>query len=463
VLVVFAISGFASLALEIVWFRVLVMFVGATSHAFTLMLATVLAGIALGSYLVTPFLRRRFDWFQILAAVQIAAALVALQSFDALRRPPRAPGWLQPLLDSPSLAHLAPVALSSVAAILPTAILFGVAFPIGLHIWSGSEDDAGRTGERVGLFYSLNVCGGIAGSLAAGFFLLPVLSSRGALIALSALFLGSGLLLQAGIARRRPLAAGAAVLAAGVFVMWAAEVPSPTAFPRYTAGRPMLFHDEGVQTTVTVFGGRATGDRVMYIDSHHQANDSPAMVFIHRRIGLLPAVLHPQPRRALVVGLGGGATAGALSLYPGIRVDVVELSQGVIGGAAHFAHVNFNVLERPNVTMRVDDGRNHLLRTREPYDVITADAIIPTNAGANNLYSAEYFRLVRSALAPGGLALHWNGASGAVEQGLILRAFLEAFPGDDPVGRWPVDGGVDRTAQPLAQPRGRPAGRPGNA
>ena len=152
------------------------------------------------------------------------------------------------------------------------------------------------------------------------------------------------------------------------------------------------------------------------------------MVFIHARIGLLPALLHPQPKRALVVGLGGGATAGALSQYPGIQVDVVELSRGVVRGAEQFAHVNFDVLHRPNVTIRVDDGRNYLLRARGQYDVITADAIIPTNSGANNLYSAEYFTLVNDALAPGGIALHWNGAGDATEYGLILRAFVKAFP-----------------------------------
>jgi hypothetical protein len=56
------------------------------------------------------------------------------------------------------------------------------------------------------------------------------------------------------------------------------------------------------------------------------------------------------------------------------------------------------------------------------------DAIVPTNAGANNLYSAEYFELVHDALAPGGIALHWNGGGNATEYVLILRAFVKAFP-----------------------------------
>ena len=192
---------------------------------------------------------------------------------------------------------------------------------------------------------------------------------------------------------------------------------------------PTLWHEEGAQTTVVVTGHEMpVHGRVLYLNGRHQANDTAAMVFIHRRIGLLPAVLHAHPRQALVVGLGGGATAGGLSQFPGLDVDVVELSGEVVPGAAFFSHVNFDVLNRSNVTTRVDDGRNHLLRTTTRYDIITADAILPHHAGSNNLNSVEYFRLVRDRLAPDGVALHWNCGTTGAEYQMILRAFVEAFP-----------------------------------
>jgi len=138
--------------------------------------------------------------------------------------------------------------------------------------------------------------------------------------------------------------------------------------------------------------------------------------------------VHPRPRKVLVIGLGGGVTAGAAALDPSAQVDVVELSRSVIGGASWFAHVNGDVLNRPNVRMHVDDGRNVLLLTGERYDVVTADIIQPHHAGAGSLYSVEYFRLAREVLAEGGIMVQWIGLRSEQHYKLILRTFLSVFP-----------------------------------
>jgi spermidine synthase len=106
----------------------------------------------------------------------------------------------------------------------------------------------------------------------------------------------------------------------------------------------------------------------------------------------------------------------------------VELSDGVRRAAAQFAHVNYDVLRRPNVTVRIDDGRNFLSLTDRRFDVITADIIQPEHAGAGMVYSREYFSLVRDALDDDGVALQWIGHRPAVEYSLIMRTFLAAFP-----------------------------------
>jgi len=109
-------------------------------------------------------------------------------------------------------------------------------------------------------------------------------------------------------------------------------------------------------------------------------------------------------------------------------VDCVELSSSVVHAAKLFSHVNHNVLEQPNLRLRVDDGRNHLMLTDTKYDVITADVIMPHHAGAGNLYSTGYYRLCLQALAPGGLMCQWIWQNSRFQYQLMLRSFLRVFP-----------------------------------
>ncbi len=319
-------------------------------------------------------------------------------------------------------------------AILPATLLMGVSFPIGLRLWARvdrpGEGPAGQhVAQDVGLVYAANVCGAIAGALLGGFALLPHLGSRFSLILCAALYVVcAALLAWASPHRRRAL--GTTAAGAVLFAAVAATVPDPflaTLERRHGPEDRLFWREEGVQTTVSVHL-QPFGRHVLFLDGLHQANDSPEMLLTHRQIGHLPMVLHPNPRRVLVIGLGGGATPGAVSQHPGATVDVVELSDSVRKGAAFFAHVNYRVLEQPHVRVRVDDGRNFLLTTREKYDVITADIIQPIHAGAGLLYSVEYFRLARRALADNGLMLQWVGHRTDTQYRLIVRSFMRAFP-----------------------------------
>jgi spermidine synthase len=257
---------------------------------------------------------------------------------------------------------------------------------------------------------------------------LPVLGSRRALIALGAVYLVTFFLLAREIARpwRRRVALVAAPL---LFLLVAKDVPElidVVSGRRYPAGERLFWRKEGAQTTAAV-RVRPLGGRLLYLNGLHQASDAADVVHLHRLIGHLPMALHPDPRRVIVIGLGGGATPGAVSQHDA-GIDLIELSPSVVEAASWFSHVNYDVTARPNVRIRVDDGRNFLMSAREPYDVLTADLIQPEHAGAGNLYSREYFELVRGALTPGGLALQWIGHRSDIEYKLILRTFLDVFP-----------------------------------
>jgi spermidine synthase len=430
--VVVAVSGFAALGLEVVWFRLLLQFVAATTLAFTAMLTTVLGGIAIGGLIAAALLRspgelasgsgpveRRAprDPLAALGVVQLLTGVAAVGSMTFLLWSVEQ-GWKTMGLWQAVLI-----------AILPTSICMGIGFPLALG--AAGRAAAAERGEGVargvGTLYALNVAGAIAGSIAAGFLLLPSLGSVRALILLAALFGASGVWLLAS----RPTKRRGALIVAGVvlFVLVARDMPDPFRVAidrRYGDRLHELWRHDGAQTAVSVRGSQFT--RVLYLDGLHQANDQPEMVKLHAAIGHLPMVLHGDPREVLVIGMGGGATPGAVSQYPQARIDVVELAEGVRRAASFFTHINFDLLTRPNVHVRVDDGRNYLSMSGRRYDVITADIIQPGHAGAGHVYSREYFTLARHALTDNGIMLQWVGHRPRLEYTLIMRTFLDVFP-----------------------------------
>ncbi len=439
----FGISGCLSLAYEVVWSRVLAMFFNSSVYAFTVMLCTVLFGIALGSYALNPFMRRRWNWVLVFAILELAVALTAVLSIITLSDMYSLTAVLQ---DTPGIRRVlsTPIrfmAFVSFVAIFPPMFLLGMTFPVAARIYAADAADAGR---RIGAIYSANVFGAIFGSVIAGFLLIPHLGSQHSLALLAAgnLLVGLALLWAArGVAPRvRALVALVPLVLLGVVVLRA-----PDMYANIFAGReqflrerpfvaedsfcagPTVWYEESLENTVSVV--RTPSDvYCLFTNSRGQTNTDPGLVRYHRLIGHFGMLLHPNPRDVLVVGLGGGATPGAASQWEDARVDVVELSDGVVHAAPYFADASYDVVNQPNVHLRVDDGRNYLLLTNKRYDVVTADIIRPNDAGAANLYSADYYRLVRHVLKDDGLMVQWLAPFSDYQYKLLMRTFLDVFP-----------------------------------
>lgn len=411
---VVAASGAGAMALEILWFRALLQFVPATTYAFTTMLAVVLVGLAAGGVYASRLLRTPRHWTAWLVGVHFATAVFAIASLTVLAYAFDR-GWIS---GGPVLA--------SVLAMLPATICMGASLPVALHVAAmGAGGSAAGVAARVGRLYSLNVAGAVVGAVVTGFWLVPALGVRLSLVASASLFGGIAWLLAGAGARatRGPLAA-----ASVGFVAVAALLPDPLdlAFARrHGSDRPPLWRDEGPQATVSVHGDEAS--RGLFIDGLTQASDRPATVRVHRTIGHLAMLLHPNPADALIIGLGGGATAGAASRH-GARLSIVELNEGVRRAAPWFSHISYDVLRQPGTRTIVDDARSFLATSDERFDVVTADIIQPTHAGAGGLYSREYFSRVRARLKPGGLVLQWVGLREETAYKLIARTFQSVFP-----------------------------------
>ena len=408
-------SGAAAMALEVLWFRALLQFFPATTYAFTTMLAVVLVGIAGGGLAASWWLNAGRDWRRWLPASSYATAVFVATSLAVLART-FASGWLP---GGPVVA--------SVIAMLPAALAMGAGLPVALKVGAAEAADvrAADVAGRVGRLYALNVSGGVAGALLAGFVLVPWLGVRSSLAIVTGVF-GLCALLAAHLGGHptpgRTVPAGLALLALAL------AIPDPldaASAERHGADRAPLWRDEGPQATVSVHGSDRL--RMLFIDGLPQASDAAETVAVHRTIGHLAMVLHPNPVDALVIGLGGGATAGAVSRH-GARISIVELNDGVRRAAPWFRHINYDVLQQSSTHLVVDDARSFLATTDQRFDVITADIIQPTHAGAGNLYSREYFSRVRARLKPGGLVLQWVGLREESAYDLIARTFQSVFP-----------------------------------
>ena len=150
--------------------------------------------------------------------------------------------------------YLAPLVVSSMIAMLPTTILLGLAFPIGLTLWAGDEPGE-ETSRRVGIFYSVNVFGAILGSVVAGFILLPLLGSRVSLIVVSALATASAILLVVAMRQANPPRAITIAVMAPMLFLMAARVavdPFDVANERFHRNERQVWRQEGAQATVAV-------------------------------------------------------------------------------------------------------------------------------------------------------------------------------------------------------------------
>ncbi len=428
-LIAYGLSGLCSFAYEVVWTRMLALVLDTSIYAFVTMLSMVLVGIAVGSAAVSPFVRRRWNWPLIFAGIQVLIAAGALWAIWAVANLAEA---RELMAETPGLRRLvaSPVRLNFFVAaltILPSTLLIGATFPIAARIYTAGLD---RSSERLGEIYSVNVFGAIFGSALGGFVLLPLLGTQRSLLVLSLASLGIAAALA--LSAERPARPARLTLAAATFaafaMLWVSKPDLYQAlFRARFAEADVLWFREGLETTVSVV--RADdGIRTLYTNSRGQANDEGGLVNYHRRIAHVPLLVRPDIREVLIVGLGGGHSAGSILQHPGTQVQVVELSEAVIDGARHFANINYNVVEDTNLHVKIGDGRNHLLTTDRRYDMITSDTVQPWDAGSTNLYSAEYYRLVLNALTPNGVMAQWIAPQDDYQYKTMLRTFLSVFP-----------------------------------
>jgi spermidine synthase len=297
---------------------------------------------------------------------------------------------------------------------LPPAMLAGQVFPRLLRQF----DDAHDNSRTVGALCTANVVGCVAGALVTGFALIPAFGAERTLSWLALVTVAGWLTLVVRGARTGPvLLPGALGLILLVILPRWNQLQLTGGYGVYLS--PQLARD----ATVAFFREDFSSGFVTVTE--HSARDRAALVKTLRQngkfdaddagemkaqiaFGLVAGLHAPQLKHALVIGCGSGQTASVIARLGFDHVDIAELSPAHLEAArAQFGHINAGVLDRPGVTVHLEDGRNHLLRTATRYDVIQIELTSVWFAGATNLYSREFYALARRRLAPGGVLVQW--------------------------------------------------------
>lgn len=418
---VFAVSGFAAMAYEVIWSRVLVMYLYNSTYAFSTMLAVFLLGIAVGDAILMRYydrIRQPIFW---LGTVQIAIAIsvvVAAQTFGGMAE-------IGTENQGSFFGAIGLMALRSGSILFPTALLLGMTFPLVARVVCGEFESVGRD---LGNIYGANTLGGVFGSLAGGFVLIPLFGLRGTLIFLIVVnaTLAATCWWVATRGLTRGILATAAVLIAGAPVY----LISPTLFfdALERDGLRLLFYLEGVTDTTGVWQGKDGSRIVTYGDMRGTAGTGSN--YVNRVQGHMAHLLHPDPKVSLQIGFGVGNTLASAALHPEVNVlQCAELSPHVHETAPYF-WTNDNVLKDPKVEIVVEDGRNYLLRTDTMFDVITLEPPDIFTASVINLYTEEFYRLAYDHLTEDGVLSQWIPASQVSQENLkrLTRSMQNVFP-----------------------------------
>ena len=416
------VAGFVFFVAEMVWFRMSAPILGGTTYSFGLVLAWALVGIGAGA-IVYQKIKPTSLTAQLLVVTFLLEGLTLLVPFaigdDLALWAHRSRLWAGDDFFRLCLGW----SLVSAVLVLPPALVAGFHIPV-----LGALRGAGLGGvaRDVGALSLANTVGALSGSLAGGFGLMPWLGALGVWKGCAILAAGMGLLIFASDKTGRGKAWTWAAPLLGANLLLVAVPVGPTAVWRHSgvgagrssidtsipndvkksvyAHRRSVSHEfEGVESPIGVLREGLS----LLISGKSDGNAwKDAMTTV--MLGLTGAMIHPEPKRAFVVGLGAGQTAGWLAEVPTVeRVDVVELEPEVERFAEMAKVSNFDVLNHPKVNLITDDGRVTLMAAQTKYDLIVSEPSNPYRTGVASFFTHEFYEQVENQLQPGGYFSQW--------------------------------------------------------
>jgi spermidine synthase len=425
-----AVVGALGLGLEVLWIRMFAQVLHNSVYSFTAVTIAFLLAITLGAAIAARVVDRA-GGARVAATALLVAGTATVAGYWLFVR---VTGGLDYVGMTSGLAEyvMRIVGLALLTA-GPAALAGAAVLPA---LWHAADASQKKPALVLGRLSAANAAGGAVGALVAAFVVVPALGVRGGFLLVAVAFVLLAYAVRPVGMRWHGLAAAAVLL--GIVVADPLRAPSTHLRDASESLRATLEGPSGIVTVVD-----AKDDVQLRLDTYYTLGGTGSAAN-ERRQGLVPLLLHPNPRRVAFVGLATGITA---SVAPALGVPdttVIELVPEVVDAArTHFASANEGLLERSDVHLVVDDGRRHLARTDRRYDVVVSDLFIPWHAGTGSLYAREMYETVAARLEPDGLFCQWLPLYQLTREefDVIAHTFLDVFPA---ASLWRADFYADR-------------------
>lgn len=145
--------------------------------------------------------------------------------------------------------------------------------------------------------------------------------------------------------------------------------------------------------------------RILVLDGDLQSAEVDEQLY-HEMLVQPPMVLHPNPRRILIIGAGEGASVREALKHRTVEtVTVVDFDESIIKlSKDHLQSWHRGSFEDPRVKLIISDGREFVENNANKYDVVIIDVLDSKIEGpARALYTKQFFQLLKTRLAPGAL------------------------------------------------------------
>lgn len=425
------VSGFSSLAAEVLWFRMFSMILDSSVQSFGIVLSIFIGGFALGNLIfarVSTRSKQPLVWMGVLLISSATLLAFMIPQLDRL------PFLYYKIIRNYSNDWLGTVFIRygvSIVLLLPLTFLMGGVFPIAIRVFA---NHIRFVGGSVGTLYSWNTVGGIFGSILAGILFIPMFGTRMGFIIITLIMgtIGYGIFYLATKGKIQALRIlPATIFLIAAFITFISGPWKPERMIIWWGGQQkrsdILFYQEGLEGNVAIV--RHDNAHCLFVGKKLVAADD---LDTQRHLGLLshiPLLLHPQPEKVLVIGLATGITLNSALRHHVENAECVEINPVMRKVAGYFKDANQNVLRNSKAHFIFTDARHYLATKEDQYDCITTDPIHPADAHSNNLYSFEFYQMTTRALKKNGIMCQWIPAADLepIEVKRIMRTFSMVF------------------------------------